>query len=172
MDWHLYALLGMMPFDIPTDPGLPNFCDRAKENIPQLIVHGPVRDYEAGQVAAEISALPISAGVLVVGTSLGACDVPVTGSYTSHTIYGAFGFQASIYGANVPLTKNVKFAHLISSDNPIPWPGLGALRWQRGAMTGGLVLQTHNIPHPGDYDENDQMTFINEMKRIIATTSR
>jgi hypothetical protein len=172
MEWHLFALLGMMPFDLQTDPDLPNFCNRAKEAIPQLTVHAPVRDYQAGAVAAQISGLPANVGVLVVGTSLGACDVPVVGSYTHHIIDGAFGFQASIFGVDQPFTANVKFAHIFNSDNPFPFPGLGALRWKRGDMTGGLINQPHNIPHPGDYDLNDQNTFIREMARIIAHTSR
>lgn len=173
MNWHFFGGLGMMPFDLPTDPGMPNFCERVKAEIPQINIHdSPYRDYEAAQVAALISALPSDDGVLLAGTSLSANNVPVIGSYTHHVIDGAFGFQASIYGVSQPFTANVKFAHIFNSDNPIPFPGLGALRWQRGAMTGGLINQLHNLPHPGDTDLNDQMTFIGEMKRIIAATSR
>ncbi len=173
MNWHLFGGYGMMPFGIQTDPYMLVFCQEAKAAISALDTHdSPYRDYQAGVVASIISGLPPEDGVFVAGTSLSANDVTVIGSYTHHIIDGAFGFQASNYGVHQPLTANVKFAHLISSDNPIPFPGLGGYRWQRGEMMGGLILQTRNIPHPGDYYAPDRAMFIREMKNIIAATNR
>ncbi len=69
------------------------------------------------------------------------------------------------------LNNNVKFAHLIYSYNPIPLPGLGAYIWPLGTMNPASYHKTpHHIPHPGDYDLNDQTMFINEMRRIMEHT--
>ena len=38
MTSHLFGGLGMMPFGIPTDPGLPNFMARAHAMIPGLVL--------------------------------------------------------------------------------------------------------------------------------------
>lgn len=155
-----------------TDPGEINFTQRVKAEIPDMDIHGsPYTDQQAGEIAAAIEELPPEACVIVWGTSLGSNNVPVVGNYTRHTIDGAFGFQASIYGAKgYTLKNNIKFAHLISSNSPIPFAGLGAYVWPLGTMNpASYHHEWHNIPHPGDYDQHDQTMFINEMKRIIAS---
>ena len=38
MTAHLFGGYGMMPFNIQTDPGLPNFMQRAKVMIPGLVL--------------------------------------------------------------------------------------------------------------------------------------
>ena len=173
MQWHFYGVYGMMPFGIQTDPYMGVFCKEVKRAIPNIDVHqSPYRDFEAYHLAAEIGTLPPVDGIFVAGTSLGANNCTLIASQTRHIVDGLFGFQASNYGVKVPLTPNVKFAHLFSSDNPLPLPGLGGYRWERGGMTGGLILQTHNIPHPGDYNHTDRAAFIREMQNIIAHTTR
>lgn len=167
MNWHGFGMYGM--FGNVTDPGEMGFTERVVHELGINVHASPYRDYEAGAIAAIIEKLPLEHGVFVWGTSLGANDVPVVGSYTHHRIDGAFGFQASLYGAKVALTDNVQFAHLIYSYNPIPFPGLGAYIWNVGTMNPASYHKTqHNLPHPGDYDLGDQTMFINEMKRIMA----
>lgn len=167
MNWHGFGMYGMGgPM---TDPGEAGFSQRVWHELGVDIHGSPYRDYEAGEIAAIIDKLPVEDGVFVWGTSLGSNNTPVVCSYTKHRIDGAFGFQASIYGARgYPLNDNVKFAHLIYSYNPIPFPGLGAYIWPLGSMNPPSYHRTeHNIPHPGDYDISDQNKFLGEMKNIM-----
>jgi hypothetical protein len=163
----MYGMGGPM-----TDPGEFGFTQRVA--LLGINIHGsPYRDYEAGQIAVLIDKLPAKDGVFVWGTSLGANNTPVVCSYVKRIIDGAFGFQASIYGAKgYALNANVKFAHLIWSLSAIPLPGLGAYVWPLGNMNAASYHKTrHDIPHPGDYDQHDQNTFLAEMKRIMEATS-
>ncbi len=171
-EWHFFSSYGMGGHT--TDPGEDYFTARVKQAIPGINIHNsPYQDRQAGDIAAIISKLAASAGVFVAGTSLGCNNVPITCGWTKHIIDGAFGFQASLYGAHSSLTANVKFAHLIYSYNPIPFPGLGAYLWKVGTMSPPSYHMTpHHIPHPGDYDVGDQDMFIREMKRIIAKPGR
>lgn len=171
MTWHFFSMYGMGgPM---TDPGEYGFTQRAWHEVGVNIHSSPYLDTQAGEIAAFIDKLPPADGVFVCGTSLGACNVPVVCSYTKHKIDGAFGFQASIYGAKgYPLNANVKFAHLIYSYNPIPLPGLGSYIWPLGTMSAASYHRTrHDIPHPGDYDLHDQNMFLAEMKRIMEHTT-
>lgn len=168
MNWHLFDMYGMG--GSVTNPGSGVFTYRAAHEL-HINVHGsPYRDYQAAGIAVLIDKIPETEGVFVAGTSLGANNVPVVCSYVKRRIDGAFGFQASIYGARgYKLNANVKFAHLIYSYNPIPFPGLGAYKWPLGTMhAASYHLTAHHIPHPGDYDQGDQDMFLNEMKRIMA----
>ncbi len=155
-----------------TDPGESYFVARLKQELPHINYHGsPYQYYQVNDIAAEIDTLPDEDIVFVQGTSLFANNTPEVCRRTKHRIDGAFGFQASLYGYHSSLTSNVKFAHLIYSYNPIPWPGLGAYLWQVGSMHPPSYHATpHHIPHPGDYDLNDQAMFIREIKRIIAAS--
>jgi hypothetical protein len=157
-----------------TDPGEDYFTARVKQSIPGINAHdSPYQDQQAGQIAAIIDKLPAVDLVFVQGTSLGSNNTPIACGYTKHAIDGAFGFQASLYGAHSSLTSNVRFAHLIFSYNPIPFPGLGAYLWRVGTMNPASYHRTpHHIPHPGDYDVGDQNMFIAEIKRIIANPGR
>lgn len=152
-----------------TDPNEIAFSDRVRDELGVNIGSSPYRDYEAGAIAHDIDLLPDDAVVLVWGTSLGANDCPVVGSYIKRKVHGIWGFQASLFGAKVKVTPNVLFAHLIYSFNPIPIPGLGAYKWEPGEGFDGarLHLTPHHIPHPGDYDRGDQNMFLAEMKRVI-----
>ncbi len=168
MNWHLFSMYGMGGHT--TDPGEDYFTVRVKHAIPDINIHdSPYQDQQAGEIAAMIDELPEDDGVFVAGTSLGCNNTPIACGYTKHIIDGAFGFQASLYGAHSSLTANVKFAHIIYSYNPIPFPGLGAYLWRVGTMHPASYHRTpHHIPHPGDYDVGDQNMFIAEMKHIIA----
>ncbi len=172
MNWHFFSMYGMGGHT--TDAGEDYFVANVKQQIPNLDCHGsPYQDQQAGIIAALIDKLNPKDGVFVSGTSLGCNNTPVTCGYTKHLIDGAFGFQASEYGVHSSLTKNVLFAHLIYSYNPIPFPLLGAYRWKVGTMNPPSYHQTpHHIPHPGDYDVGDQNMFIREMKRIIVNPGR
>ncbi len=170
MNWHFFSMYGLGGHT--TDPGEDYFVANVKKQIPSINTHNsPYADRDDQVLAAFIDKLPPADGVFVAGTSLGCNNVPILCGYTKHTINGAFGFQASLYGAHSSLTKNVLFAHLIYSYNPIPFPGLGAYLWKVGTMNPPSYHQTpHHIPHPGDYDINDQNMFIREMKRIMGAT--
>lgn len=172
MKWHFFGMYGMGGHT--TDPGEDYFTAHIKQHLPDVDTHdSPYGDRQAGVIAALIDKLPAKDGVFVQGTSLGCNNTPITCGYTKHIIDGAFGFQASLFGAHSSLTVNVKFAHLIYSYNPIPFPGLGAYLWKVGTMNPPSYHRTpHHIPHPGDYDVGDQDMFINEMRRIIANTKR
>jgi hypothetical protein len=168
MKWHGFGMYGMGgPM---SDPGELGFSQRVAHEL-DVDIHGsPYQDQDAGNIAALIQQLPPEDGVFVWGTSLGANNTPVVCSYVKdRQIDGAFGFQASIYGAKgYALNSNVKFAHLIYSYNPIPLPGLGAYIWPLGDMNPALYHRTrHDIPHPGDYDLHDQNVFIGEMRTIM-----
>lgn len=173
IDWHGFSMFGMG--GNMTDPGEAQFTHRVATELGVHIHSSPYRDTDAGRIAAIIQALPPNDGVFVWGTSLGANNTPVVCTYVGKRIIdGAFGFQASIYGAkNYPLNSNVLFAHLIYSYNPIPLPGLGAYIWPLGSMNPPSYHKTnHSIPHPGDYDVGDQNMFLGEMRRIMKATKR
>lgn len=173
MDWHGFGMYGMG--GAATDPGEAQFSYRVATEVGVHIHGSPYRDTDAGRIAAIIQGLPPEDGLFIWGTSLGANNVPVICTYIGDRIVdGAFGFQASIFGArNYPLNKNVLFAHLFYSYNPIPAPGLGAYIWPVGTMNrASFHPEGHHIPHPGDYDVGDQNKFLAEMKRIIKATKR
>lgn len=169
MRWHGFGMYGQGGY--VTNPAERGFSQRVAK-LGVNIHSSPYESYDAGTIAAIVSKIPDNEGVFVWGTSLGANNTPVVCSYTRRRIDGAFGFQASIYGASgVKLNANIKFAHLIYSYNPIPFPGLGAYVWPLGTMNAASYHKTqHNIPHPGDYDINDQNMFLGEMKRIMENT--
>ena len=172
MKWHYYGMSGM--WGPMTNPAAYSFAKRVSQ-LGVDIHASPYRDYDAGHIALEVSKIPDSEGVFLCGTSLGADDVPVVCSYVLRykdrrtRIDGAFGFQASIYGPKgYPLNKNVKFAHLIYSYNPWPFPGLGMYKWPAGTMDPkNFHLTPHHLPHPGDYDIGDQNMFLREMQSIM-----
>ncbi len=174
MKWNYFGMSGM--WGPMTNPGAYSFTKRVAQL--GIDIHAsPYRDYNAGDIALAISKLPLTDGVFVCGTSLGACDVSVVCNYVTRyrdgrtRIDGAFGWQASLYGARqsqFPLNKNVRFAHLIYSYNPIPFPGLGAAKWVRGTMDPKQFhLTPHHLPHPGDTDLGDQAMFLHEMQGIM-----
>jgi len=172
MNWHFFSGYGQGGHT--TDPGEDYFTARVKQDIPDINCHdSPYQHYQVYDVVALIDKLSPEDGVFVQGTSLFANNTPVVCGATQHIIDGAFGFQASEFGAHSSLTKNVRFAHLIYSYNPIPLPLLGAYIWKVGTMNPASYHRTpHHIPHPGDYDVGDQNMFIREMQRIILKPGR
>lgn len=181
MTAHLFGGLGMMPFNITTDPGTPNFMQRAAAMIPGLILHGPFRDYNLGYVPIERDDLPDGDMAFFVGTSLSADDAfDITGR-SELPWDGVFMFQASQYGEHAVATAKVKYAHLIYSENPLPLPGLGSFKpgagpliaWDQGLggqcpAGANYILTRVDDPHPGNSNINSQMLFIGDMQRIIA----
>lgn len=182
MTVHLFGGLGMMPLGIVTDPGLPNFMQRAKAMIPGLVLHGPYRDYNTGEIAAQADALPPSDIVFVVMTSLSANDAFIITGYAKRKI-NCLMFQASAWGPKSSAPANVGFAHLIYSYSPIPVPLIGCYIPGPGTMTvvsksgydddypvadRTYVQSNINLPHPGDYDLESQELFISDIKRISA----
>jgi hypothetical protein len=166
MKWHGFGMYGQGgPLTNPAEAG---FSKRVAAL--GVDVHGsPYRDFEAGQIATIISKIPETEGVFVWGTSLGANNTPMVCRNAERRIDGAFGFQASLYGYHGFLTSNIRFAHLISSHNPLPLPGLGAYVWLAGSIREISYRQEwHDIPHPGDYDVGDQDKFLADMKRIMG----
>jgi hypothetical protein len=166
MIWHGFGMFGQG--GAATDPSESGFSQRVRQL--GVNIHGsPYEHYEAGQIAVDIDRLPPEDGAFVFGTSLGCCNVAVVCSRVKHRIDGAFGFQASIYGAvGYPINSNVKFAHLIYSYNPLPLPGLGSYIWPTGTINPASYIKTqHDIPHPGDYDVADQDKFLAEMRGIM-----
>lgn len=176
--FYLYGLWGVV-----TDPGARSMTQRMHDEIPGINVHdSPYRDYDVNEICSIIKELPADAIVLVGGTSLGSNNTPVVAAYTylnqpARIIHGIWGFQASIWGAQAGsspyypgITKNVLFAHLAYSTNPLN-AGLGAYVWQKAPgnkVTNLYTFDTGEL-HPGDGDVNVQNMFIDEMKRVIAT---
>lgn len=168
---HLFGMYGM--WGPITDPGERSFLDRAKSEVAGLTVHGPYRDFDVNKIVDEMKALPDTAVRLVEGVSLGSNNVPVVARYLlevgdERPVHGALGFQASNYGFHSSLPKNVLFAHLIYSENPLNF-GLGSYIWATDAdFKGGYVRSRVDDLHPGDGNAHSQDMFLNEIRRIIA----
>jgi hypothetical protein len=151
-----------------TDPGEAEFCQKVAA-LGVDIGASPYRDYDVNTIVAAINVLPSGVCVLVWGSSLGANNSPVVGSYTNRTIDGMWGFQASLYGAQVPITSNVKFAHEVYNPNLLETGGLGAYQWQvaAGNRRTNLYTSVRYDLHPGE-TESAQAMFLAEMKRVIG----
>jgi len=166
--WHAFTFFGMWG-NMGSDPYMPVFTQQIKKL--GVDTHGsPYNDMVATGLIHTINEIPSDEGVFLAGTSLGANNIAIIAYSVRRTIEGMFGFQASSYGAkNYPVQNNVKWAHLISSWNPIPMPFLGTYRWPVGTIVESRYLREwHNIPHPGDYDEGDRAKFLKEMKRCMS----
>jgi hypothetical protein len=168
MKWHGFGGYGMG--GAMTDPAESVFSKRVAQlgvdihGSPYLAIETDVEN-----VVLMIDKIPENEGVFVWGTSLWANYTAVVCSRVKRRIDGAFGFQASQGGAKgFPINKNVKFAHLISSNTIIPLPGLGSYVWPVGTIDPASYHRTqHDLPHPGDYDKHDQDMFLAEMKHIM-----
>ncbi len=152
-----------------TDPGEREFSAKVA-SLGVEIGQSPYHDYEVTQIVSDFNAAPADAVLLLWGSSLGANNCPVVAAYAAHrTIHGMFGFQASDYGAKVPIPPNVLFAHEVY--NPA-WPGtlgLGHYRWVLAPNNRrtNLYLSARYDMHPGETEKAQQM-FLNEIRRIIA----
>jgi hypothetical protein len=154
-----------------TDSGEVAFTARVKD-LGVNVHASPYRDYEVAQIVAEILNLPVDVIIFVWGSSLGANNGPVVAAYCPHRIIdGLWGFQASLDGAQVPITPNVKFAHEVW--NPTWWRtfGLGAYEWVKapGNAKTNLYTSKRDDLHPGETLAAQEM-FLGEMKRIIAAS--
>jgi hypothetical protein len=165
--WGMYGMYGPV-----TDSGERVFTERVKD-LGVNVHESPYRDYQVTQIISEILSVPADAIVFVWGSSLGANNAPVVGSYVLHrTIDGMWGFQASLDGAKVGITQNVKFAHEVW--NPTWWhtAGLGAYEWVKadGNSKTNLYTSKRDDFHPGETLEAQNM-FLGEMKRIIVAAN-
>lgn len=163
-----------------TDPDETPFSHRVRDEVGVEIFASPYLDGAVNTIADIINGLPTETAILAIvifvwGTSLGANNCTAVPARVKRVIDGIFGFQASSWpGAfKGPIPANVKFAHLFTSINPIPLPGLGSHIWTpgQGFNVASLHVTRRNIPHPGDYDKYSQDTFIAEMKRIKAAAA-
>ncbi len=152
-----------------TDPGEREFSAKVA-GLGVEIGQSPYRDYQVNEIITDFNTAAPDAILLLWGSSLGANNVPVVAAYTPHRIiHGAWGFQASEYGAKVPIPANVLFAHEVY--NPA-WPGtlgLGHYQWVRavGNHVTNLYLSARYDMHPGETERSQEM-FLAEMQRVIA----
>lgn len=159
----LYGMYGPV-----TDPGEKEFTEKVKA-LGVDVLGSPYRDYEVNTVVEQIKQLPTDVKIILWGSSLGANNCPVIASLINYrTIDGMWGFQASEYGAKVPITSNVLFAHEVY--NPI-YPetfGLGHYQWEKrpGNHTTNLYLTPRRDIHPGETEAAQEM-FLGEIKRVI-----
>ncbi len=157
-------------FGTVTDPGERTFSAAVAE-LGVDIGGSPYQYYEVNQIAADFNAAPANAIRLLWGSSLGANNCPVVASYAPHVIiHGMWGFQASNYGAQVPIPGNVQFAHEVFNSIWIETLGLGAYKWVKAAGNShtNLYLSDRGDFHPGETSASMAM-FLAEMKRVIAT---
>jgi len=152
-----------------TDPGEREFSAKVAE-LGVDVGQSPYRDYDVNQIVADFNAAPPGAVRLLWGSSLGCNNCPVIAAYAPHVIvHGMWGFQASLYGSQVPIPSNVLFAH--EAYNPI-WlqtMGLGAYEWvlaPNNPKTNLYVSKRYDF-HPGE-TEQVQAMFLGEIQRVIA----
>ena len=152
-----------------TDPGETVFTQMVVREFPGIDVgKSPYRDYEVNQIAADFNAAP-DAIKLLWGSSLGANNCSVVAAYTHGVIHGMWGFQASEYGAKVPIPANVLFAHEVYNPNVFATGGLGAYEWTlaAGNSVTNLYVSKRYDAHPGETSSVMAM-FMAEMKRVVA----
>lgn len=153
-----------------SDPGETAFTELVKREIPGIDVgRSPYRDYEVNQIVSDLTGAPADAIRLVWGSSLGANNCPVVAAYAPHVvIHGMWGFQASLYGAQVPVYANVLFAHEVYNPDLAMTGGLGAYEWVKapGNHVTNLYRSKRSDFHPGETPEVMSM-FIAEMKRVV-----
>lgn len=175
---HGFDLYGM--WGPVTDPGARVMTSRMAE-LPGINMHAsPYRDYQVNEIVDAILATPADSTILLCGTSLGSNNAPVVASYLyardpKRVVHGIWGFQASEWGARAGVvdsypgvTKNVLFAHLAYSTNPVN-AGLGSYRWKKAPgndVTTLLDFDTFDV-HPGDGNVAVQDKFLAEMARVI-----
>ncbi len=152
-----------------TDPGEREFSAKV-EGLGVDIGKSPYRDYEVSQIASDFNNAPADAILLLWGSSLGANNCPVVAAYCPHrTIHGMWGFQASEYGAKVPIPGNVLFAHEVYNPSWVGTMGLGHYEWVRASNNHrtNLYLSARYDMHPGE-TERVQAMFLAEIQRVIA----
>jgi hypothetical protein len=152
-----------------TDFGEKEFTEKVQA-LGVDIGNSPYRDYEVGQIVTDFNAAPPDAIRLLWGSSLGANNCPVVAVYAPKIIInGMWGFQASEYGAQVPIPSNVLYAHEAYNPNWVATGGLGAYKWVKAAgnTVTNLYLTASYDGHPGT-TEAMQAKFLAEIGRVIA----
>jgi hypothetical protein len=151
-----------------TDPGEDVFSQEvAKLGVD--IGRSPYRDYKVNEIATDFNSSPPGAIRLVWGSSLGCNNCPIVAAYAPHVvIHGMWGFQASLYGAQVPIPANCLFAHEVYNPNLAMTGGLGAYEWTKAPdnHVTNLYLSKRYDFHPGETTQVMEM-FLAEMKRVI-----
>ncbi len=151
-----------------TDPGERQFSAKVAA-LGVDIGFSPYRDYQVSQIASDLNNAPADAILLVWGSSLGANNCPLVALYSPHRlIHGMWGFQASEYGAKVPIPGNVLFAHEVYNPNWAGTFGLGHYEWVRAATNHrtNLYLSARFDMHPGETAAAQAM-FLAEIQRVI-----
>jgi hypothetical protein len=151
-----------------TDPAAIEFANRVRDEVHVDIGGSPYRYYQTDEIVARINCAPSDALILVWGTSLGANNATVVASQTSRTITGAWGFQASQWGAKTDIPPNVKFLHFAFN----PFVTLGSHKPQLAAGNGttAAIWTERWVDHPGDQDRLTQDMFIDDMLRRVMPT--
>ena len=149
-----------------TDPAAIEFAHRVRDERGVDIVGSPYRYYQTDEIVARINCAPADATILLWGTSLGANNVTVVASQTSRLIVGAFGFQASQWGAKTAIPSNVQFLHFVFN----PFVTLGSYKPQlaEGNGTTAPLWTERWVNHPGDQDKLTQDMFLDQMARLLS----
>jgi hypothetical protein len=153
-----------------TDPGERAFTELLRREMPGIdLGRSPYRDYDVQEIADDFSRSHPTAVRICVGSSLGANNCPVVAARTKVAVHGIFGFQASSYGADMPITQNVLFAHLFRNPIWLMTFGLGTATWRRniGNSRTSLIVSSEYAMHPGE-TQKAMSTFLAEIKRIAA----
>jgi hypothetical protein len=150
-----------------TDPGEREFSAKVAA-LGVDVGLSPYNHYDVNQIVIDFNAAPADATLLLWGSSLGANNAPIVAAYTHRIIHGMWGFQASDYGAKVPITSNVLFAHEVYNPNWVGTLGLGHYEWVLASnnRTTNLYLSARYSMHPGE-TELSQAMFLAEMQRVI-----
>lgn len=161
----MYGLWGPV-----TDSGEREFSEKVKA-LGVDIGASPYRDYEVNQIVADFNAAAPDTVRLLWGSSLGANNCPLVAFYApTVVIHGMWGFQASLDGAQIPISANTLFAHEVYNPIWLQTMGLGAYQWVKA--NGNTKTSLYDEPrydfHPGETEEV-QAKFLAEMQRIIAS---
>jgi hypothetical protein len=132
---------------------------------------------QVNDIVAIIDRVPVGIPIAVGGDSLGDNEAPDVAQRTKRTIKYLFGFQKSLYGADIGVPDNVEFADNIMNPGIIGFIrtlGMGSGKWWRthpradDEQTGRL----RNIPiyasHPGDWGIAQDIIFSGIHKRLLS----
>lgn len=119
-------------------------------------MNSPYQWSDVELICSQIERCPSDANIAAGGDSLGACEAPDIAMRIKQRIKRPikylFGFQSSVYGANVPVPSNVEFAD--NFYNPSWWQtfGLGYRQWT--LAPGNKTTHLRNIPHYGPHPDD------------------
>lgn len=107
---------------------------------------------DGATIAKIVQALPMSARIIIGGTSLGANEAPNTALLCKRPVDMIFGVQPSAYGRRNQVPANVARALCFYNPMPLLTLGFGAYAWSRASGNKKTVLYTWQsyATHPGD----------------------